>query len=153
MRQRCNDKRKDNYRWYGGRGIKVCERWDLFDNFISDMKSRPTDLHRIERQDNNGPYSPDNCIWVEVYKQSLNRRSNRPITFQNRTMLAHEWAKELGVNTSTIRTRLCRGWSIEKVLQPTFTYWSRCKLATIESGHRTSSGNQTKEDNHCPQQH
>lgn len=76
MRQRCEDPNLDSYKNYGGRGVTVCERWQIFENFLADMGPRPTPNHMIERVNNDNGYSPDNCVWItSITEQNRNRRS------------------------------------------------------------------------------
>jgi len=115
MRQRCMNHKHRFYHRYGGRGIVVCERWDSFDNFLADMGPRP-DGASLERENNDGPYAPGNCVWATHATQCRNRSSSRVIEYDGMSLCLQEWADRLGLNKRTLRERLERGWSVERAL-------------------------------------
>ena len=105
-----------HYKNYGSKGITVCDRWKDYDNFLKDMGEKPTGK-TLDRIKNEKGYSPDNCRWATALIQSRNRRFVRPLTCFGRTQLLTDWAKELGLNISTISMRLdYYGWSLERAL-------------------------------------
>ena len=114
MRARCGP---GGHKDYAGRGIRVCERWQKFENFLADMGKRPSPLHSIERMDNDGNYEPSNCRWATVTEQSNNRRSSLRIEFNGATHTAAEWERLLGLRTGWVSTKLKKGWPVEKVMQ------------------------------------
>lgn len=116
MRQRCNNPKDCAYGDYGGRGIKVCSRWRIFENFLADMGTRPTSRHTLDRKDNDGPYSPENCRWSTRKEQANNRRSSRRITWGTETKTLAEWSDQLGLTRHAIEWRLASGWSINAAL-------------------------------------
>ena len=75
MKQRCSEPQQDNWKYYGGRGIAVCDRWlDSFTAFLADMGRRPSSKHSIDRINNDGHYTPQNCRWATAIEQRANRR-------------------------------------------------------------------------------
>ncbi len=109
MNKRCTNPKEDSWPHYGGRGIKVCERWsgkDGFDNFFSDMGPRPSLKHSIERKDNNGNYCPENTTWADMKTQCRNRRSNVFIDHDGKRLCLTDWAKELGLDSTVIGSRV-----------------------------------------------
>ena len=74
MHERCTNPRHKSFKGYGGRGITVCERWQSFDHFLSDMGLKPTSRHSLDRIDNDGGYRPDNCRWATPIEQAKNQR-------------------------------------------------------------------------------
>jgi hypothetical protein len=113
MLNRCRNPKIAAYVHYGGRGITVCDRWrSSFTLFLSDMGPRPSWKHSIDRIDNDGPYSPENCRWATPSQQANNSRHNRRITHDGVTKNIGQWAKSLGVTKETINARLKRTGSI-----------------------------------------
>jgi hypothetical protein len=107
------------YRWYhryGGRGIKICERWLKFENFLADMGPRPGPGYTIERKDNDKDYTPGNCCWATQKEQQRNRGNNRRLTLGDRTQVLAAWAEEVGLLPATLLRRLEKGWSVERAL-------------------------------------
>lgn len=116
MISRCINKNRPDYHCYGGRGITVCDRWrNSFSAFLEDMGERP-DGHSLDRIDNSKGYEPGNCRWATRDQQMQNTRATRLISFQNETMGLTAWARRLGLNKESLRSRLLRGWPIEKAL-------------------------------------
>jgi len=115
MWQRCTNESVINYHVYGGRGIRVCDRWKDFALFTQDMGPRPSG-YTIERQDSNGNYEPSNCCWATRTEQNNNTSRNRRVTIGDRTMTVSQWARETGLHKSTITERLNRGLSGESVI-------------------------------------
>ncbi len=119
MRERCNDSNNQAYHNYGGRGIKVCDRWlgvDGFQKFYEDMGDRPSSEYTLERRDNNENYCPENCYWATRIEQGRNKRNNVYIEYNGKNQTLSEWARETGFNQTMIARRLKNGWSIEEAL-------------------------------------
>lgn len=125
MMDRCYNPNNISYKNYGGRGIKVCDRWfKQPENFLNDMGPKPTPQHSIERKDNNGDYSPENCEWATRDQQNNNQRSNIKITAHGKTQTAAQWAKELSISAHIIRRRYNNGWNHEDIVNTPI----KCKL-------------------------
>lgn len=116
MLSRCRSETNPRWEAYGGRGIKVCERWLDFANFLEDMGPRPSPKHSLDRVNPNGNYCPENCRWATSVEQQNNRRNNRTIDFNGVSQTVAEWSRQLGMKYMTLVSRLNRGWSVEKAL-------------------------------------
>lgn len=116
MRDRCLNPKRHNFKFYGGRGITICERWLEFANFLADMGERPDGL-QLDRIDNDGHYEPGNCRWVTKQHNARNRSSNRLLTIDGETKTVTEWALLKGLPPDRVRGRLSRGDSPERALR------------------------------------
>lgn len=118
MKQRCYNEKSINYKYYGGRGIRICDEWlESFDNFyqwaiVNGYNNELT----IDRIDSNKDYSPDNCKWSTKKEQAYNRSMSVELTLNGRTMYMTEWAEELGIDKKTLSWRYRNGWSDEEIL-------------------------------------
>lgn len=106
------------YHSYGGRGISICKRWDKFENFISDMGSKPTEKHSIDRINNDGNYTPSNCRWATKKEQVRNRRTTNFVTIRNETRPLQEWAEIVNLDYKILWERFKDGHRGEKLLVP-----------------------------------
>lgn len=117
MRQRCQNASAPAFPNYGGRGIKVCDRWDCsFDSFFADMGLKPSPKMSLERLDNNGGYSPENCVWATQKTQGNNTRKTVMITHNGKTMSRTQWSELLGFQLTLIGDRINDGWSVAQAL-------------------------------------
>ncbi len=117
MHTRCYNTASPVYKNYGARGIYVCERWKRnFVAFYEDMGRKPSPDMTLDRIDNDGPYSRDNCKWRSRKQQNRNTRQNRLITFRGDTRCVAEWLEAYDINRKTLMSRLERGWSVEDAL-------------------------------------
>ena len=126
MLSRCSNPDNQDYAGYGGRGIKVCDRWLNGDGvshgyflFVKDMGPRPSSAHSLDRRDNDLGYSPENCRWASAKQQARNRRSNRKIVVNGEAMALSEYCDRYHLNFVLMNQRMCRGWSLDRaVAQP-----------------------------------
>lgn len=117
IKERCLNPKCKVFRRYGGRGIRVCPRWvDSFEAFLEDMGRRPSSSFSIDRVDNDGDYTPENCRWATRRVQSRNRSDTVLLTHDGRTAVLADWASELGMNKQTLHARLKNGWSVAAAL-------------------------------------
>lgn len=125
MLARCYNQNNVQYKNYGGRGIRVCDRWKKFENFRDDMYNAYLEHQNkygekntsIDRIDVNGDYCPENCRWATLKEQANNKRNNKLITDSyGNTKTLSQWADFLKIKTSNIITRLKLGWDVDKAL-------------------------------------
>jgi hypothetical protein len=114
--QRCTNVEHKRYQEWGGRGIKVCDRWlESFENFFEDMGKAPSSLHSIDRLNNDKDYYKENCAWHTTKQQANNRKSNIKITYNGETKTLMEWCEVLGLEYTRVRQRIKKlNWSVEK---------------------------------------
>lgn len=116
MRGRCTRPNDPAFDRYGGRGIKVCDRWlNSFENFLEDMGERP-EGKTLDRENNDGNYEPGNCRWATRIEQQNNRRNSRKIDHNGLSLTAAEWTRKLGLGRGAVTTRLFAGWTVERAL-------------------------------------
>lgn len=119
MKTRCTNPNATGYKNYGGRGIKVCERWmESFENFYADMGATYQDELTIERSDNNGNYEPGNCYWAAMLEQGSNSRKNVIIDTPQGSMHVAEAARISGIDLSTLYHRATNKWPVDRIFEP-----------------------------------
>lgn len=116
MRKRCSNVKAQNFKHYGGRGIKVCDRWSDFSLFLADMGERPPGSS-IERKDVDGDYEPGNCLWIPASDQPKNTRRTIRVEVDGKEMCLKSACELLGAPYSRVRDRMMLlGWSFEDAI-------------------------------------
>lgn len=117
MKERCAKKTLSSYHRYGGRGIKVCDRWlASYFNFLEDMGTRPEKSFQLDRIDNDGDYEPSNCRWVSPKENARNKHNNLNITYNGKTQCVAAWAEEVGMSWSKLWGRIKLGYTPAQAL-------------------------------------
>lgn len=115
VKSRCNCKSHTSWKYYGGRGITICKRWnDSFACFLDDMGPRVDSTMTIERVDNSKGYKPDNCIWANMSIQGRNTRKTVRLKYKGKNTTIPELSERSGIGTEVIRRRIKRGWTVEE---------------------------------------
>jgi hypothetical protein len=120
MNQRCNNPNHKSYKDYGGRGIKVCERWKSYENFVADVGYRPAKGLQLDRIDNERGYEPGNCCWATPRQNCNNRRSSRYLEFGGERLTVAQWADRLAGSRAALKKRIQNGWSVADALTRPF---------------------------------
>ena len=120
MKRRCYNPDCRHFKNYGGRGIKVCERWlESFEHFLEDMGNRPSPEHSIDRHPNNdGDYEKSNCRWATISEQARNRRNNHMVTINGETKPIAAWSEIAGISQNSMLRRIYRKWPGHMLLLP-----------------------------------
>ena len=113
MLSRCTNINDQKYQLYGGRGIKVCEEWLFFEDFLADIGVAPSNEHSLDRIDVNGDYNKTNCRWATAKEQAQNRRNS--LTFDGQPLKTY--CEKNGINYHTIITRTQRGYTLEQAIK------------------------------------
>jgi hypothetical protein len=116
---RCTNPKCSSYKFYGARGIVVCDRWKHFENFIADMGDRPAKGYSIERIDGSKGYEPGNCRWATAREQASNTRNTVLLEYEGLKLSLAEWARRVGVTQRTIWLRRKAGKSVAEILKST----------------------------------
>ena len=117
MMTRCRNSKDKHYKWYGARGIMICEKWLSFDGFYEDMQDGYADDLTLDRIDVDGNYEKSNCKWSTVQEQCDNRRSNHYITYQGITDTLTNTCKRCNVSRSLVTDRLKTGWDVKSAIE------------------------------------
>jgi hypothetical protein len=138
MKSRCSNPKHPDYHNYGGRGIKVCEKWKgSYEAFLRDIGRRPSPMHSLDRARNSQGYKPGNVRWATTAQQNQNTRLTRDLTINGVTKCVSEWARTMGIARITLQSRLRKGWPLKKaIFEPV---GPRVRLLTLGKITRTLS--------------
>jgi hypothetical protein len=138
MRTRCQCKKHRHYKNYGGRGSKICERWQSFDNFLADMGARPEGCS-LDRIDPDKNYEPGNCRWATKKEQMRNMRATRRVTIEGKTYVAADLAEQINMKVDALIKRAKRFKTYAEVMDPMRHYKKGLALGGSANGKRKQS--------------
>jgi len=115
MKQRCMNPKAPSYKWYGALGVRVCDEWLIFENFLKDMGERPIGMS-LDRIDSNKNYCKENCRWATSKQQIRNRRMTKMHSLNNESMALGDWADKYGINVRRVQQRLNAGWELRDAI-------------------------------------
>lgn len=135
MMSRCYRTKDPSYKYYGGRGIQVCDEWMNIENFEKWVNEHPYFIGAtIDRIDNNKDYAPHNCRWATMFEQDKNRRNSVLIEWNGEIHNITEWSEITGINKCTLNTRYHRGWSVERILTEPVTHGNQYTFYKADGG-------------------
>jgi hypothetical protein len=140
MKNRCGNPSAKDYPRYGGRGIQICEQWNNFDIFLSDVGPRPSKLLSLERCDNDGNYEPGNVRWATAVEQQNNKRTNHRVLYMGEMMSVADAVRLAGsvIGTENAAYRIRNGWPVEAAVEtPPLFRRDPTSMKVIEGKHRT----------------
>ena len=148
MHERCSNPRHERYSAYGGRGIWVCDRWHSFRDFMEDMGPKPNSKYTIERRDNDGPYTKDNCRWATRAEQSRNMRNSVYVEFRGKRELLMDVCEWMGVSRGLVYGRIKSGWDAERAVTTPVPHRLTCPDCgkVVRVGARHTCGPKEKRD-------
>ena len=133
IKTRCLNEKSPDYPRYGGRGIKICDRWlNSFENFYEDMGDKPGPEYSLDRINSDGDYEKDNCRWATMIEQQNNRRNTLFITYKDKKYSISNLAREKGIEYATLRYRIENGWSVEDAVEKSLQMKHQCNYRIIE---------------------
>lgn len=130
MKQRCNNPNNPRYKYYGGKGVRLCKEWEESSSAFVQwaLKNGYSDDLTIDRIDTNSGYCPENCRFISISEQQRNRTDNRILETAKGNIILMEAERKYGISKSTIRQRLAKGWSVDEALNtPANTLYQRRK--------------------------
>lgn len=123
IRSRCENPDAHNYARYGGRGISLCDRWQVAENFVADMGLRPGPGYSIERRDNDGNYEPSNCYWATPAQQAANRSNANRVSLNGVLIPVSRAWRALGLRSSSHLYKYAKTYRCS--MQVAVDYWAR----------------------------
>jgi len=117
MKTRGNNPKRADYKYYGGKGIKVCDRWSSFEAFLEDMEDPFQEGLTLDRRDGDGDYCPENCKWSTKEEQANNMSNNLNLTYKGVVYTEAELSRAFGIKRTTVQARRNRGWSVKEIVE------------------------------------